>query len=346
MPVAKMLKPGLQTTVQDLGRPGYRHLGVPVSGGIDQWSLRAANLLVGNDQRAAALEITMAGPQLLFLRDCVIAVTGGETGLDLSGRRAPMWESFFCAQGDILSFGLRKSGCRSYMAIASGIDVPLVLGSRSTFLTSGFGGYNGRILQGGDLIRTLPGEAIIASLGRKVPPHIRPVYLSEIEVKVMKGIHAEKFSRAEYAKLLTSVFTVTTRQNRMGCFLAGSHIAAEYGTGVMDSYPVSPGSIQVLPSGDPVVLLNDAQSTGGYPQIACVASAELWKIGQAKPGDKIFFAETGIEYARDLLRQKLSDMPNWVEDMPEVSFCHKSNNNQYHITLYQSPENRLIKNDN
>ncbi|MHB9095141.1 MAG: 5-oxoprolinase subunit C family protein, partial [Eubacteriales bacterium] len=224
MPVAKVIAPGFQTTVQDLGRFGYRHLGVPVSGGIDKWALRLANRLVGNDEGDAALEMTMSGPTLLFLRDCVAAITGADMAPQLSGQDAPMWQSFFCSAGDILSFSYRRTGCRAYLAISGGVDVPPVLGSRSTFLAAGFGGLNGRPLQAGDLVKTAEGDPSTAGLGNRLPHHLRPAYLPETRVKVIAGINADRFSNYEYTKLFGLTFTVTRRLSRMGCFLDGPDI--------------------------------------------------------------------------------------------------------------------------
>ncbi len=337
MPVAKVLEPGFLTTVQDLGRYGYRHQGVPVSGGVDPWALRTANMLVGNSPGDAALEITLQGPALLFLRDCIVAVTGADMELHLSGHKVPMWESFFCSAGDILSFGYRREGCRSYLAISGGIDVPVVLGSRSTLLTAGFGGLAGRRLKKGDLIKTVRRSLEITQVGNKLPGDQRPVYPSKISVKVIRGINSDRFSKREYAKLFESPFEVTGRFDRMGCCLEGQNTIISNSAATMESYPVVPGSIQVLPSGNLIVLLNDSQSTGGYPQIACVISGEVWKIGQAVPGNKIVFEETDINTAHEILNMKGKVFSN-VRKESAVRFYKRTEKHCYEINLQNCPE--------
>lgn len=304
MPAAIVEKPGFLTTVQDLGRFGYRHLGVPVSGSIDPWALRAANLLTGNKPGSACLEMTLTGPTLRFLQDCLIAITGADIEPKINGRPAPMWECIFLKTGDILTFGHCRRGCRSYLAFAGGIDVPLVLGSRSTLLAAGFGGYGGRSLIAGDIIEIFnPGEECAGS-GEKYPAHLRPAYPSEIRVRVIKGINSDCFSAEEYEKFYRESFKVTVRYNRMGCILEAGAAVIPKTPAVAESFPVTPGTVQVPPSGKPVVLLNDAQSTGGYPQIATVITADLWRVGQAVAGDLISFEETSLEEAHRLLEMK------------------------------------------
>ncbi len=299
----KIIKPGFLTTVQDAGRPGYRHIGVPVSGALDQMAYRAANILAGNESGAAALEMTLAGPEIVFLNDCAAAVTGADMEPRLSGKAVPMWERIYCRAGDMLCFGYRKKGCRSYLAVSGGINVPPVLGSRSTYLTAGFGGYNGRRLKKNDILKLLPEESENTLAGCVVPLKDRPVYSSEVMVRVIRGINAGFFSDKEYKKLFTVPFKVTQRLDRMGCCLEGGTPIVSDKQGLMLSCPATPGSIQVPPSGQPVVLLQDAQATGGYPQIGCVISADLWKLGQVVPGDTVFFEETDIKTAHEIIKE-------------------------------------------
>ncbi len=298
----RVIKPGFQTTVQDLGRFGYRHLGVPISGGIDSFALMMANILTGNETGAPCLETALQGPELYFLKDTVIAITGADMEPRLSGKPIPMWESVLCKAGETLKLGYRRSGCRSYIAFAGGIKVPEILGSCSTFLTAGFGGVNGRCLQAGDLLETCRYAGQRGLLLRVVPEKYRPEYHSPFCVRVIKGINADNFEESEYKKLYNQTFTVTNRCNRMGCFVNGLTSIGTNADPILESYPVIPGTIQVPSSGNPIVLLNDAQATGGYPQIGCVISSDIWKLGQMIPGDKLKFEETNIKEALETER--------------------------------------------
>ncbi len=337
MDAAQIIHPGFLATVQDLGRFGYRHLGVPVSGAADLWALITANLMVGNEPDKAGLEITMAGPGLLFTKDCLAAITGADMGPIISGSPAPMWESFLCSAGEILSFGYRKKGCRSYLAIAGGIDVPKVMGSRSTFLAGGFGGFRGRHLAKGDCIPLRPdldiGKLPLENiLGKRYPVNKRPEYSGRITVRIISGIDRELFSDYDYRKLLHTEYMVTAQSNRMGCQLEGNNIIVSRAAAEAESFPVTPGSIQVLPSGKPVILLHDAQSTGGYPQIGCVISADMWKIAQAVPGDTIRFVETDVLTAGRLLEDKFKEA-KVVEIAKETRFCLNTGENRYEVNI-------------
>ena len=337
MPTAAVISPGILTTVQDLGRFGNRHLGVPVSGAVDHWAMAAANRLVGNMSGAACLEITMAGPSLQFKRNCIVALTGADMSPTISGVKAPMWESFLCGSGTILSFGHRKEGCRTYAAFLGGIEVPPILGSRSTFLTGSFGGLKGRRLLKGDYLKVGHGGNLAKMnleglMSNRIIDHLRPVYCSENSIRVIPGIDAHLFSDEEYGKLYSTRYIVTNQTNRMGCNLKGNNMIVSLKPAEAESFPVTPGSIQVLPSGKPVILLNDAQSTGGYPQIACVISADLWKIAQAVPGDRINFHETKTEDALKLLKDINSESVI-MEKTREARFISKTSKNRYEVTI-------------
>lgn len=337
MPVAfEVMNPGFQTTVQDFGRTGYRHLGVPVAGGLDKQAVSIANRLAGNEPGAPCLESALFGPELRFLGDCIVALTGADMKPSLAGIPVPMWQSFRCTAGDVLKLGYRSSGCRSYIAFSGGIDVPEVLGSFSTFLTAGFGGFNGRTLKKGDILKTRFKEVKSDNLYRKYPEQYRPEYGARVNIKVIRGINADCFSLPDYEKLFKEPFTVNSRSNRMGCFLDSSiKIVSKFEAG-SESFPAAPGSIQVLPNGQPVVLLNDAQSTGGYPQIGCVISADLGKLGQMVPGDRIIFEETGLNEAVLLAEEQLK-AEGLVETYTNLKLYESSGTNRYEILL-QYPE--------
>lgn len=332
----KVIKAGFQTTVQDLGRFGYRHLGVPVSGGLDSLALRIANVLVGNEPDSPCLEATLHGPELYFLRDCIIAVTGADMKPSLSETPVSMWETVLCKAGETLRFGYRRSGCRSYIAFHGGIAVPEVLGSSSTLLVAGFGGFEGRSLQPGDIVKTdyrTTGTALTVNI---LPQGRRPEYNLPFKVKVLRGIDADMFSAAEYNKLFSQIFSVSNRCNRMGCGLEGITPMQSAVGPTFESYPVTPGSIQVPSSGNPIVLLNDAQSTGGYPQIGCIISADLWKLGQVVPGDSMVFEETSLEEALHLNASE-SKILKQIRQVSSGRFFQDTGKNLYEIVV-DNPE--------
>lgn len=329
LPLFEVIKPGLLTTVQDLGRFGHRHLGVPVSGGVDRWALSAANILTGNDLSAACLEITLSGPTVAVLRDCLISITGADMDPRLSGEPVPMWECLYCRQGQVLSFGYRRTGCRTYLSVGGGIIVPQVLGSSSTFLTAGFGGHCGRKLEAGDILYAGTPALNRERLGLRYPNRVRPVYAPSFLTRAVKGINSDRFAEKEYARFFRESFTFSDRLNRMGCSLIGPVLVADE-PAIAESYPVAPGSIQVLPSGNPVILLNDAQSTGGYPQIAAVINADLWQIAQAVPGDRVMFQETDTKTALTLLKLRKKEL-YCLERANRVKFFQTTAKNEYEI---------------
>lgn len=331
MPSAKIIKPGLLTTVQDLGRTGYRHLGVPVSGAVDQWAFRTANSLVGNPPNAATLEATLSGPVIRFLSDCKIAITGADMSPRISGQEVPMGETLYCSAGELLELGYRKTGCRCYLAFAGGVEVPMILGSRSTFLNGGFGGLDGRRLKTGDLIMTGSWDRRKVTLSRKSRISLKNE--SNITtLRVLPGINRDNFEIAEYNKMFSTTFSISRTVNRMGCHLDTEVRIDTINSAISESFPAAPGSIQILPSGLPVILLNDAQSTGGYPQVATVIGADLWKIGQAVPGEKICFMETDYDTAAHLYL-KHCELAKVTETCNKICFGQKTGQNYFKVTI-------------
>ena len=279
--------PGLLTTVQDTGRWGYQHLGVPVSGPMDLASHRLANRLVGNDDRAAGLEVTVLGPELLFEESGVVAVTGAEFVVQLDGVDVPMNTSCFVQGGQTLAFGARANGTRAYLAFAGGIDVPEVLGSRATHVASGVGGVSGRALGAGDRLSTGEvGDATYA--GRSVRP-VTPLPKDGARVRCVSGPDAARFDGDQRSSFEHTRFRITTDSDRMGYRLEGGAVVARDG-GELISRAVARGTVQVPPSGNPIVLMADHQTAGGYPSIAVVISADLPVIGQLSAGQWIEFA--------------------------------------------------------
>lgn len=274
--VMMIRRAGMLTTVQDLGRVGHRRQGVPVSGAADPFALRLVNLLVGNAEDAAGLEFTLVGPEIEFSAGALVAVGGGEFGV-------PSWRPFWIAPGETLRLGPAQSGCRGYLAVAGGVVVPPALGSRSTYLRAGLGGFAGRALRDGDV---LPVARVVRRVvGRwQIDPRILPEYGAEPEVRVTAGIHAREFA----SEWESETFVVTPQSDRMGLRLGGEKIARESGS-ELTSLPVAPGTVQVPPDGHPIVLLADAQTVGGYPQLAHVVSVDLPLVAQLRPGHKMTF---------------------------------------------------------
>jgi biotin-dependent carboxylase-like uncharacterized protein len=284
MPVVEVLEPGLLTSVQDLGRAGFRRFGVTRGGGLDEHALRAANRALGNDDGAAGLECTIAGPTLRFLRTTRFAITGADLAphldrSDLGRWPVPLGLPVLARDGQTLSFEGRRSGCRAYVAFEGGIDVPIVVASRSTELTTGFGGHAGRALRSGDVLGAL------ASSPRRSEANVsgeQPA--DQVSVRVVLGPQDDHFDEAATARFLGETWRVGATADRIGCRLEGEPLGHR-GASEIVADGMLPGSIQVPPSGLPIVMLGDAPTTGGYPKIATVVSADLGKLARHELGE-------------------------------------------------------------
>jgi antagonist of KipI len=302
----EVLDGGLLTTVQDLGRHGYEQYGVPVAGAMDSFALRVANHLAGNPPHAAVLEITLAGPRLRATEKCLVAVTGADLGLRVNGWDLPPWMVVFVREGWTIEFAGRKTGCRAALAVAGGVDVEPVMGSRSTYLSGGFGGLEGRALQRGDLIPVgqvhypLPERA-----GRTFPRHLTVNYSDAPEVRVVLGPQDDYFTEAGVAAFLSGEYTVSSTSDRMGCRLQGPPITHKDATGIIsDGIPL--GTVQVPPDGQPIVMMADRQTTGGYPKIATIASADIPLLAQCAPGQSsVRFRAVSVEEAQASYREMI-----------------------------------------
>ncbi|WP_068250107.1 biotin-dependent carboxyltransferase family protein [Janibacter corallicola] len=300
----KVLAGGLSTTIQDLGRTGRYAIGMPPSGAMDQFSFRVANLLVGNAEGQAALEATYIGPTLEFTDERTVAVTGGDAAATLNGEPVPMWTSVRVAPGDVLSFGMISTGARPYVAISGGVAVPEYLGSRSTYTLIGLGGHEGRTLADGDVLPL--GEGPGAAEGGSVPDDLRPGFGSDVEVRAVVGLCSYRLTEAALASFLETPWKVTKDADRVGYRLRGGSLdfverEQPFGAGsdpanVVDlGYPL--GSVQVPGGDEPIVLLGDAVTGGGYVTIATVVSVDRDLFGQAKTGDTVRFRSVGIDEA-------------------------------------------------
>lgn len=300
----KVVSGGLATTVQDLGRTGRYAIGMPPSGAMDQFSFRVANMLVGNDEGAAALEATYIGPTLEFTDDRAIAVTGGDASVTLNGEPVAMWSRIRVRSGDVLAFGMITTGTRPYIAVSGGIDVPEYLGSRSTYTLIGLGGHEGRTLADGDVLPV--GDAPVPEGAVEVPAGLVPQFAADVEVRAVVGLCSYRLTEQALDSFLGTPWKITKDADRVGYRLRGGTLdfverEQPFGAGsdaanVVDlGYPL--GSVQVPGGDEPIVLLGDAVTGGGYVTIATVISVDRDLFGQAKTGDTIRFRSVGIEEA-------------------------------------------------
>ncbi|MBN2394478.1 MAG: biotin-dependent carboxyltransferase family protein [Anaerolineae bacterium] len=295
----EVLEPGLLTTVQDAGRRGWARYGVPPSGPLDAAAFTAVNTLVGNPPGAAALEITLSGPTLRVSRECLIAVCGATFDLWVGTLSVPTCHAVYVRAGRIITFGMRRSGARAYLAISGGIVLPPFLGSQATYLPGRFGGMEGRALRAGDRLPLGSAAArdLVRGAGRVWPEDRRPPYTPHPTLRVVLGPQDDYFTAEGLATFLNSVYQITPEADRMGVRLQGPPIAHRGSTGIVSDGVVT-GSVQVLPDGQPIVMLADHQTTGGYPKIATVVRSDLPLLAQCLPGDQIRFAAVMLAEAQ------------------------------------------------
>lgn len=304
MEFLEIVKPGLLTTIQDLGRKDYQIYGISTCGAMDTFSLRLANILVGNKEEEAGLEITIIGPKIKFIHDGLIAITGADLSPKLNGEAVPLWKSIKVSKGDILDFGPIRYGCRAYMAIAGGIDVPQIMGSKSTFIRGGYGGLEGRSLQKGDTILIQRPKLTTNLLaGRKLPPSYIPNYQEERKVRVILGPQADAFTKEAIQDLISTPYRISSDSDRMGYRLEGTPLTHVVGADILSDF-ITAGSIQVPGSGQPIVLMADCQVTGGYTKIGVVIRVDLPYLGQKKPGDYVCFEQVEIVEAQKLWKKQ------------------------------------------
>jgi biotin-dependent carboxylase-like uncharacterized protein len=301
----RVLKPGLSTTVQDLGRPGYYHIGIPISGGMDRFALCVANWLVGNPEDAAVLEATFLGPELEFTSDATVAVAGAELPPKVDGEPRATWTSFQIKKGQTLAFDFLKGGARAYVAVSGGVDVPVVLGSRSTYTLGALGGFQGRKLAAGDELALGAGAA--AAEGRTVADKLRRLPGTPTELRMMPGLYWHRITEAAGKHFFEDAWKVAPEADRIGYRFRGGRplefVPREppFGAGsdpsnIVDAcYPY--GSVQVPSGTEPIVLHRDAVSGGGYFMIGTVISADLDLIGQLQPHAGARFASVTMEQA-------------------------------------------------
>lgn len=289
----QVLYPGAFTTIQDLGRPGYQAFGVPVSGAMDLSACKAANSLAGNEPGAAVLEMTLLGGTYTFDAPAKIALCGADMSPRIGDVPLPMWKAADVSPGDILSLGYAKEGCRTYLAASGGIDVPLVMGSRSTNVRCHLGGLEGRSLKAGDYLRICKGPERSAGRprGNDRESDIRiPRYSCSVTVRALPGPQDDLFTEKGLDTFFSSEYVMEEGSDRMGIRLSGKQVESRSGTDIL-SDGIAFGSVQITSSGQPIVLMADRQTTGGYAKIATVLSEDLWMLAQMKPGDTVHFSK-------------------------------------------------------
>ncbi len=309
-----VLKPGLLTTVQDVGRFGYQKTGLVVSGALDAGALRTANLLVGNAETAAGLEYTLRGPTLRFEVDALLALVGADLAATSNGQPVPRGRPVAVRAGAVLAFGAAQQPGRAWLAVAGGVAVPLVLGSRATYLRAELGGLDGRALRAGDALPVGGWPAISRRLfARITPPEITgwaaapwrtaivptPRPGAEVVVRALPGPEYAQFAPTSQRAFWAEAFTVTTEADRMGCRLSGPALLLDTDTELLSS-AVTFGTVQVPPGGQPIVLLADCQTTGGYPRLAQVITADVGRLAQALPGARLRFQPVAMGEAQAL----------------------------------------------
>ncbi len=294
----RILAPGPCTTVQDLGRFGAYHMGVPVSGVLDDYAGRIANWLVGNSASCALLEMTMIGAEMEILSEADIAITGAAMHPRINDQPCRQWTSIRVQPGDVLRLGTAENGCRAYLAITGGAEVPVVLGSRSTYLGGLFGGLDGRMLAAGDIVKR--GAGPLLHTPKSLPWF--PLYPENIFLRAIAGPH-DGYFRDHLQHFFKATYKVTTDCNRMGIRLSGPTINRDAtAPESIISEPIVPGNIQIPANGQPIVLMKE-QTIGGYTNIATVVSSDIWRLGQAKPDDTLRFVQISLEEAHLLYRE-------------------------------------------
>ncbi|MEN8758147.1 MAG: biotin-dependent carboxyltransferase family protein [Desulfobacterales bacterium] len=292
---------GPLTTIQDRGRFGFGRYGVAPSGALDSVAMRIANLLVDNPEEEAVLEITLPGFSATLLADAVIAITGADLGWHRNGRPLGMWQAHRFHKGDTIVFMELNSGCRAYLSVGGGWEVPEIMGSKSTNLSSGFGGLGGRPLQKGDVLGTESPQLFLGAGGRKFDLNAVPAYRGYWELRVVLGPQDDHFDAAAQDLFLNSDYRVSAHSDRTGIRLLGAQISAEEGRAEsILSEGVVAGTVQIPGDGQPIILLGETVS-GGYRKIATVITADLHLLGQVLPGDHIRFQAVTMREARQAL---------------------------------------------
>lgn len=299
----EVLEPGILTTIQDLGRYGFSQFGVPPSGALDTFSLGVSNLLVGNEEEEACLEITLMGLRIRALKEVVIAITGGDLSPTLNGESLEMWRTHLLVQDDVIAFKKVGAGCRAYLSAGGGFVVPKMMGSSSTYLSGKFGGLEGRPLRKGDILY-ISNSSSLDKLGLRFPRDWIPSPEKEVLLRIIPGPQDHHFTEKGFQTLTSSSYEVTPQCDRMGVRLEGPRIErrSDVEESIISEGLIS-GGIQVPGDGKPIIILKELV-TGGYTKIATIISTDLHRVAQLKPGDRVKFKPISIEEAHHLLKEQ------------------------------------------
>lgn len=302
--------PGILTTVQDEGRFGYQQFGVSPAGSMDTKSFYIANILAGNAREEGALEMTFQGAQIRFEKDNIIAITGADMSPNIDGTPVPMYQAVLVHAGSVLTLGMTNgNGCRAYIAFAGGLDIAKVMGSKATLMRNELGGMDGRKLEKGDIIGFAAPKTDLPNMElRKLKPEIFPK--KELTLRVVRGPQDYEFTEEECRKFFWYGAKISNEFDRMGCRLEREEPLHHIGDGNIITDGISFGSIQVPPNGQPIIMLADRQSTGGYTKIGSVISVDLPLLTQSMAGYKVRFVEVSIELAQDLYIRRLNELDN------------------------------------
>lgn len=339
MATLSVITPGLLSTIQDSGRSGFRRIGMPAAGVMDYDAARLGNLLLGNDENAPVLEMTLTGATLQCDDPLQFVATGGDMQPRLNGKPLDLYAVYQAERGDQIDFAGLRSGCRTYLAVAGGFAVPSIMGSASTYLRGQFGGYHGRVLQAGDALQTGEFASCEALVGLRLPDMYQPNYCATL--RVILGPQDNAFTSQGIATFLSSVYTVSHEADRMGCRLEGAKIEHRLGADII-SDGLTPGAIQVPAHGMPIIMLADAQTTGGYAKIAAVISVDLQSVAQMKPGGTLTFQQISIEDAQRLYCERETQMDElraWIDatisvkQRPMTAYRLTINGRIYHVTI-------------
>ena len=340
METIQVKQAGMLTTVQDLGRWGFGRFGMPVAGVMDEYAARVANILLGNDESAPVLEITLLGPMLTFDAETAFVISGGDLQPRLNNAPAALWTVQRAREGDTLSFAGLKSGCRAYLAVAGGFQVKAVMGSASTYLRGKLGGYDGRALKAGDMLTTGQAASHKIISGLALPSDDFP--LERETIRVILGPQDDAFTPKGIDTFLSAPYTVTNEADRMGYRLEGPKIEHKSGADII-SDGIAPGAIQVPAQGAPIIMLADRQTTGGYTKIANVISVDLPCVAQKKPGDVVRFEQVTVQEAQRLYREReerLRDLRQFVRQRSEQKPQRMS---RYIVTINGQPYHVCIE---
>ena len=338
-----IISPGLLTTIQDVGRFGHQQYGMPTAGAMDQRAMQLANILTGNDRYEAVLEMTIGGPSMVFQENIAVAVTGADLSPTINGKPLRMYQTIYAGIGDVLAFSTAVKGARAYLAVSGGFKISPIMGSKSTYLRGKLGGMEGRKLKAGDVLYVNKDKESEYLGVRRIPKEFISIYENEIIARVILGPDQDAFSKEAIEMFLNSTYTLTNQWDRMGYRLEGPKISHKKGADIISS-GITHGAIQIPGHGYPIIMMSDAQTTGGYTKIANVISVDIPYLAQLKPGDKVSFKSIDIHQAHGLIRADERALDKLINDLDKKkmkvlgsgkNFSMNINNQKYNVMVQE-----------